>query len=127
MVARHPADREQALAWLAWDNGQALPRLARKLRHYGKYSYLAFIGEAAANVFKGQWPVTGSPLNVGISQWDNAKAPPWRATLAPRPALSEVLADRRQCFNSLSPCRTAELSGGNTSNPGKRDIAAKKM
>lgn len=93
MVARHPADREQALAWLAWDNGQALPRLARKLRHYGKYSYLAFIGEAAANVLKGQWPVTGSPLNVGISQWDNAKAPPWRATLAPRPALSEVLAD----------------------------------
>jgi hypothetical protein len=93
VVARHPGDREQALAWLAWDNGPALPRLANKLRHYGKYSYLAFTGEAAVNVLKGQWSVTDSPLNVGIVQWDKAKAPAWRAKLAPRPALSTAVTD----------------------------------
>ena len=93
MVARHPNDRQQGLAWLAWDKGLALPRLAGKLRHYGKYSYLVFTGEAVTNVLKGQWSVTDSPLNVGIAQWDDAKAPPWRMELAPRPVLSEMIAD----------------------------------
>lgn len=89
LVACHPDDQEQALGWMAWDNPAALPALARKLPHYGKYSYLAFSGEAAANVLKGQWPVTDSPLNAGIRQWDGAAVPEWRTVLAPRSDLIE--------------------------------------
>jgi hypothetical protein len=36
--------------------------VARKLSHYGKYSYLAF--DQATNLLKGTWPVTRSPLRV---------------------------------------------------------------
>jgi hypothetical protein len=35
-------------------------RVATKVPHYGKYSYLIF--EETANVEKGTWPVTQSPL-----------------------------------------------------------------
>ncbi|MCB2212745.1 hypothetical protein KQI52_11580 [bacterium] len=42
----------------------ALGPLARKLPHYGKYSYLAFT--AGENIAKGQWDVTESPLIVAL-------------------------------------------------------------
>ena len=48
--------------WAA--NPGALAPLARKLPHYGKYSYLAF--NAGRNVAKGQWEVTDSPLSVEL-------------------------------------------------------------
>ena len=41
------------------------PLVARKVTHYGKYSYLAF--EQGQNAAKGIWPVTDSPL---IVQWE---------------------------------------------------------
>ncbi|KPK40233.1 MAG: hypothetical protein AMJ69_03210, partial [Gammaproteobacteria bacterium SG8_47] len=44
-VARHPDNPELSIAWLASDSPAALPGLARKLPHYGKYSYLAFSGD----------------------------------------------------------------------------------
>jgi aminopeptidase N len=37
-----------------------LEAVVRKLPHYGKYSYLAFLGET--NIAKGIWAVTASPL-----------------------------------------------------------------
>jgi hypothetical protein len=40
----------------------AAQTVARKLSHYGKYSYLAF--DQATNLLKGTWPVTRSPLRV---------------------------------------------------------------
>lgn len=52
----------QALAWMGAHSPEAVPGLARKLPHYGKYSYLAFTGKAPDNVLKGQWPVSRSPL-----------------------------------------------------------------
>ena len=42
------------------DNPAALAGLARKLPHYGKYSYVAFKGDEPTNDAKGQWPVLGS-------------------------------------------------------------------
>jgi len=87
LTARHPGDQEQAVAWLAWDDPAGLAALGRKLRHYGQYGYLAFTGDGV-NVLKGEWPVTGSPLNQPINQWDGARAPAWKARLAPRPPLA---------------------------------------
>ena len=47
---------QQPLAWMATTQAQSLPALARKLPHYGKYSYLVFSGPEATNRLKGQWP-----------------------------------------------------------------------
>ncbi len=46
----------------------ALPGLARKLPHYGKYGYLLFSGAAPDNVVKGQWPTADSPLSVRLQE-----------------------------------------------------------
>jgi hypothetical protein len=67
VLARHPGNPDQALAWVAADNVAAMPGLARKLPHYGKYSYLGFIGDEPENVLKGQWPVIDSPLSVTLA------------------------------------------------------------
>lgn len=52
----------QPLGWLAASDPAALPGLARKLPHYGKYSYLIFTGSAPENQAKGQWPSGDSEL-----------------------------------------------------------------
>ncbi|CRI63173.1 Peptidase M28 [Thiocapsa sp. KS1] len=52
----------QPLGWLAASDPAALPGLARKLPHYGKYSYLVFSGSAPENLAKGQWPSGDSEL-----------------------------------------------------------------
>lgn len=91
VVARHPADPEKALAWAASDSVAALPGLARKLPHYGKYSYLGFSGDAPDNTLKGQWPVIASPLSVTLV---NDTVP----TLAPEP--SAPLAELPPAFSA---------------------------
>ena len=58
---------KQPLGWAASLTLQALPGLARKLPHYGKYSYLVFQGEAPDNRVKGQWPIQDSSLMVWLS------------------------------------------------------------
>jgi hypothetical protein len=90
VLARLPANPEQALGWVATDNLAALPGLGRKLPHYGKYSYLGFVGDEPANVLKGQWPVVNSPMSVAVEQSDGKRVSPGTATLAPRPALAQL-------------------------------------
>ncbi len=58
------------LVLLETDNPKALPGLARKLPHYGKYSYLAFTGDAPSNTLKGNWSPTNSPLSVRFNAQD---------------------------------------------------------
>jgi hypothetical protein len=53
---------------VASDNPAAMPGLARKLPHYGKYSYLGFEGDEPQNILKGQWPVGASPLSAALAQ-----------------------------------------------------------
>jgi hypothetical protein len=43
-----------------------VPGLARKLPHYGKYSYLGFAGQAPDNRIKGQWPAGDSAMSVWL-------------------------------------------------------------
>lgn len=54
--------------WVAASEPGALPGLARKLPHYGKYGYLAFAGSEPQNILKGQWPAGDSALIHWFSQ-----------------------------------------------------------
>jgi len=87
VLGHRPANPDQALGWLAAGDVAALPGLGRKLPHYGKYSYLAFTGEAPDNVLKGQWPVVHSPLSVAVVQEDGMPVAPGSMRLAPRTPL----------------------------------------
>ncbi|MFQ5937988.1 MAG: M1 family metallopeptidase, partial [Acidiferrobacterales bacterium] len=90
IAARHPRDGTYAIAWLACDNPAAFAGLARKLPHYGKYSYLVFEGDDPRNVLKGQWPVMDSPLRVQLGQRSGATGS--NSRLRPhRPPLTAVL------------------------------------
>ncbi len=50
--------------FIATGNSAALPGLARKLPHYGKYGLLAFAGDAPDIRIKTQWEITDSPLQI---------------------------------------------------------------
>jgi hypothetical protein len=57
----------QPTGWIGSLAPTALPGLARKLPHYGKYSYLVFRGEAPEIRVKGRWKVQDSTLMVWMS------------------------------------------------------------
>ena len=61
-VTTHPGNPQEALAWIGATRVDAIAGLARKLPHYGKYSFLAFSGAEPVNTVKGQWPTLSSPL-----------------------------------------------------------------
>ncbi|MES9940961.1 MAG: M1 family aminopeptidase [Candidatus Thiodiazotropha sp. 6PLUC2] len=67
LVSRRSTEGK-SMAWLGTTSPETLPGLARKLPHYGKYSYLAFHGAAPNNVLKGEWPVTESPLRRSFTE-----------------------------------------------------------
>ncbi|WP_456406682.1 M20/M25/M40 family metallo-hydrolase, partial [Caldithrix abyssi] len=79
-------NRQAALVWLRIGNPQAVKGLARKLPHYGKYSYLAFSGAEPTNIAKGQWPIINSPLQKTL----NDKKLPQNVRLKKRPALAQL-------------------------------------
>ena len=85
LVAPLASPEAPAIAWLGAHSPQAVPGLARKLPHYGKYGWLVFSGEAPDNIRKGQWPVRSSPLSVALAE--KAVTRP----LAPGPALTDAL------------------------------------
>jgi hypothetical protein len=63
-VFNHPANRNRSVALFLPLSSRYADIVARKITHYGKYSYLVFQG--AKNQIKATWPVTESPL---IYQW----------------------------------------------------------
>lgn len=62
LVARHPANSDLALGWIAIDDMVAMPGMIEKLPHYGKYSYLSFAGTEPVNDVKGVWASKASPM-----------------------------------------------------------------
>src|SRR6516225_5820099 len=62
----------------------AADALARKLPHYGKYSWLIFAGDEATNEATGEWPVADTPLVRNLTP----DARPIKLT--PRKALAEA-------------------------------------
>tara|TARA_R110001592_G_scaffold281984_2_gene549613 strand:+ start:135 stop:3542 length:3408 start_codon:yes stop_codon:yes gene_type:complete len=62
LTASHPENPELTIGWIHADSAQAMPGLMEKLPHYGKYSYLSFVGSEPTNDVKGQWESPDSPL-----------------------------------------------------------------
>ena len=85
VVLRHPGNADLAMTWVTVHDQAAVAGLARKLPHYGKYSYLGFTGAEPTNVLKGQWPAVGSPLVA-----DLVDAPQDLPALEERPALATL-------------------------------------
>ncbi|MGB1009947.1 MAG: M1 family metallopeptidase [Thiolinea sp.] len=56
----------QQIILVTADTAKALQGLARKLPHYGKYSYVLFDNATTKNVAKGQWPVINSPMTLQL-------------------------------------------------------------
>lgn len=75
-------DDAAPIGWLAAQDAAAVAGLARKVPHYGRYSYLVFDGLAPDNRLKGQWPTGDSSL----SRWLD-DAPPALLTWPERVAL----------------------------------------
>jgi aminopeptidase N len=96
VVKRHPLNAAKAVGLLLLDRLDAAPGLARKLPHYGKYSYLGFSGAEPANQAKGEWAANDSPLHFDLrlpEEQAESLAPlklPARAALAELPAVFEA-------------------------------------
>ncbi len=67
---RHPSNPASVIVLLSSDNKDAVQGLARKLPHYGKYSYLAFEGTEPTNIGKGEWETVNSPLEAKLHSTD---------------------------------------------------------
>ncbi len=86
LVGRHPANPELAIGLIHIDGMAAVPGMIEKLPHYGRYSYLSFLGDEPTNDVSGIWTSADSPL-----QWlhpELAAAPEFN--LPPRPPLAEL-------------------------------------
>jgi hypothetical protein len=67
LTTRHPRQPGHAIALLNLATAKAAAGLARKLPHYGKYSYTAFTGSEPRNILKGQWSSNDSALSIDLS------------------------------------------------------------
>ncbi len=86
VAVRHPDNTNLAAVWLTIHDEAAAKGLARKLPHYGKYSYLGFSGEEPGNVAKGQWETVNSPLIKVLS----GKIIGEKVALSKRPPLAKL-------------------------------------
>jgi hypothetical protein len=68
-VFAHPFSENRIAALFFPLSSHQAENVARKITHYGKYSYLAF--ENGKNQAKGSWPVEQSPLEY---RWDHGRA-----------------------------------------------------
>ena len=62
LVTRHPANSDFALGFIDVDQIIAMSGMIEKLPHYGKYSYLSFLGDEPTNDVKGVWSSPDSPM-----------------------------------------------------------------
>ncbi len=90
--------RGQPIGFLGVAQAEALPGLARKLPHYGRYSLAIFQGTAPTNRLKSSWPVGLSDLSFWFIQpldpaLSSLPKPPFTALLDPalQKKLPEIL------------------------------------
>ena len=81
LTARHPANANSVIVYLSAPSEGAANGLARKLPHYGKYSWLVFGGDAPDNEAKGEWPVTNTPLTRDLAEHGELPVLPLRKAL----------------------------------------------
>jgi hypothetical protein len=87
-AVRNPENAATVLVFLSAPTAAAADGLARKLPHYGKYSWLIFKGEAPDNEAKGEWPTSQSPLAHEFESQHALAALPVRRPLADLPQAS---------------------------------------
>jgi len=120
IVRRHPANDAKAVGWITVDPPAAFPGIGSKLPHYGKYSYLAFEGDEPANMLKGEWAATDSPLRIDLRPKSKraaqieAFAPPARAALAELPPVFS----RDQLFAHVEALAGDDMAGRGLGTPG---------
>jgi aminopeptidase N len=73
LTAPHPKDDDNAIGLLSVGPIPAAAGFARKLPHYGKYSYSVFQGDEPSIILKGQWQVSASALSIKLTEHE---APP---------------------------------------------------
>jgi aminopeptidase N len=83
-AVRHPNNPESVVIYVSAQSAAAAEALARKLPHYGKYSWLVFTGDEATNEATGEWPIGDTPLARNLTP----QARPIKLT--PRKVLAEV-------------------------------------
>ncbi len=83
-AVRNPENPDTVLVYASAPTAAAADGLARKLPHYGKYSWLVFTGDAPDNEAKGEWPASQSPL---VHEFESQTA---LATLPVRRAIAEL-------------------------------------
>lgn len=95
IVRRHPGNVAKAVGWIVADRVDAMPGLARKLPHYGKYSYLGFEGAEPTNMLRGQWQASDSPLSFDLrrSGMSATAVPPLALSRPPLATLPAVFSD----------------------------------
>ena len=121
LIKRHPGNESKAIGWIIVDPAKAFSGLSGKLPHYGKYSFLGFAGEEPANMVKGEWVVTDSPLRVDLRSADAQSTGPVRAiTPKPRKALAEIppVFSQERLLEHVQYLASEELGGRGLGTPG---------
>jgi len=117
---RHPENPDNVLVYLSTENKEAISGLARKLPHYGKYSYLVFEGNEPTNTGKGEWGSVNSPLMAKVltpgEKYNIDALPelPRRKALA---MLTPVFSSERM-METVQYLASEELSGRAPGSPG---------
>src|SRR6202043_614233 len=83
-AVRHPRNPDSVIIYVSAPSAAAADALARKLPHYGKYSWLVFAGDEATNEATGEWPVGDTPLTRNLTSQGHP------IKLTPRKALAEA-------------------------------------
>ncbi len=115
VVRRNPRNAVKAMGWIAIDPDAAFAGIARKLPHYGKYSYLAFEGDEPTNVLKGQWGTDDSPMVVEFDRGASS-----RISLPPSAALAELapVFSQRRLQSHVEWLAAPERGGRGLGSPG---------
>jgi hypothetical protein len=81
---RNPQNPALAVVNLIASSDASALALARKVPHYGKYSWLVFSGDDAINEAKGEWLVADTPLGIGLRANVQRIEPVFRKALVER-------------------------------------------
>ena len=76
LTTRHPDNQKLTIGLLSIHSPEAMPGMARKLPHYGRYSYVTFTGSEPKNRLKGEWQLMESALTVDLTNGE--KLPPMK-------------------------------------------------
>jgi hypothetical protein len=104
-VGRDGENPSNVLVFLSAPTAAAADGLARKLPHYGRYSWLIFNGDAPDNEAKGEWPTGLSPLVHEFEPLAAVSPLPVRRALADLPAPSETVRLKTDVDRLAAPAR----------------------